>query len=122
MKNILPFIFTVMLLLVGCTDRDDDLEAINIRVKNNNDFAYETVQVGDSEKPLTDIAAGKYSEYIPFETAYRYAYVQIVASGETYVLQPIDFVGETPLNAGFYTYELKIGEDGLIALEFKQEL
>ncbi len=121
MKNMLPFLFMVSVLLVGCTDRDDDIDSVNIRVKNNNDFTYETVQLADSETLLTDIAGGAYSEYLQFETAYRYAYIEIVAAGETYVLQPIDFAGETPLNLGFYTYELTIGEDGNIALEFKPE-
>jgi hypothetical protein len=121
MKNMLPFLFLVTVLLVGCTDRDDDITLVNIRVKNNNNFTYETVQLADSETLLTDIAAGAYSEYLQFETAYRYAYIEVVAEGETYVLQPIDFVGETPLSLGFYTYELTIGEDGNIALEFKPE-
>jgi hypothetical protein len=121
MKNMLPFLFTAIVFLIGCTDRDDDLNAVNIRIKNNNGFVYETVQLADSETLLTDIAPGKYSEYLPFETAYRYAYIEIVAAGETYVLQPIDFVGEMPLNVGFYTYELTIGEDGNIAFDFKPE-
>ncbi|MGB5379031.1 hypothetical protein, partial [Muriicola sp.] len=59
-----------------------------------------------------------YSEYKEFETAYAYAYIQITAGEEVYVLQPIDFVGEEILPIGLYTYELDIDAEGQVTLEF----
>ena len=108
----------IILSLISCNDRDDDLTSINIRVKNNNDFNYETVTVSGADSPYENVAAGKTSEYKTFEEAFQYASIVIQAEGQTYVLQPIDFVGETPLGMGFYTYQLTAKDGGTIQLEF----
>lgn len=36
----------------------------------------------------------------------KLAFVQLEIDGETYALQPIDYVGETPLENGSYTYQI----------------
>ena len=50
--------------------------------------------------------------------AYQYAFVEIKSGEDIYVLQPIDFVGETELPIGFYTYKLNINEEGEVSLQF----
>jgi len=65
------------------------------------------------------VASGDYSEYLEYQTAYQYAYIKIEADSTSYVLQPIDFVGEDSLNIGFYTYELNVSEQGDVLLNFK---
>jgi hypothetical protein len=49
---------------------------------------------------------GQFSEYQVFEMAYTYARIELSIDGDRYVIQPIDFIGETLLEGGRYTYEL----------------
>ena len=115
------YIVLILLLVIGlgaCTDRDDDLEAINIRIKNESSLIFDSVQVGEALEPFTNLAPDDYSDYQEFETAYTYAFVRITSGEETFTLQPIDFEGETPLPLGFYTYELNVTETGEVILEF----
>jgi hypothetical protein len=62
--------------------------------------------------PYIDLNAGDVSEYKTFEKAYRYAYIELIVEGEIYRLQPNDYVGETPLAIGNYTYELNFDFQG----------
>ena len=121
MRNTVALLLTMLFFSVACTDRDDKLSAINIRVKNNSSINFDKVQVGDSDFVHTDVSSGSYSEYLEYETAYRYAYIAIQSGTESYVLQPIDFVGEIPLDIGFYTYVLDVTEEGDVSLNFAQD-
>lgn len=112
------FLFASLLMIISCTDRDDDVTAANIRIKNVSGFTFDEVQVGEQETLHTNIAPEDYSDYLPYEVAYRYAFISISVGEETYLLEPIDFVGETELPPGFYTYELHISEDGVVTLNF----
>ncbi len=118
MKKIAFYLFATFLIMVGCTDRDDELNGINIRIKNNNSFAYDTVAVSGTDELYENVAAGESSEYLVYEQAYQFASITITAGEQSYDLQIIDFVGETPLRLGFYTYELTAEEGGTIALKF----
>ncbi len=114
----LAFLILIALFTAGCSDRDDELDKVHIRIRNVSSIAYDTVQVGAEDKLHNNIGPDEYSGYLEYETAYAYSYVRINAAEDTYVLQPIDFVGESPLPLGFYTYELNISEDGHVLLDF----
>ncbi|MDL5510794.1 hypothetical protein QSE00_03125 [Arenibacter sp. M-2] len=117
----LALLFLIVTVFIGCTDRDDDLEGVNIRIKNESSVTFDTVQVGSDDMIHENIAPEEYSGYLEYETAYSYAYINIMVAGETYVLQPIDFVGETPLENGFYTYVLNLSEEGDVILSFMED-
>lgn len=117
MKNSVILLCTILLFAVGCTDNDDK-DGINIRIKNNSSVTFDKVQVGSAESIHSNISAGDFSAYLTYEIAYNYAYIEAKSGDETYVLQPIDFVGETPLEIGFYTYELSLTEERDISLNF----
>ncbi|MFK7814343.1 MAG: hypothetical protein AB8B59_17730 [Maribacter sp.] len=117
MRRSAVLVLTILLFSLGCADQDDDLAAIKIRIQNTSNLNFDSAQVGDSEHIHMDIAPDNFSEYLGYETAYRYAYIKIVSGDENYVLQPIDFVGETPLSIGFYTYVLDVTEEGNVSLE-----
>tara|TARA_R110002049_G_scaffold13497_3_gene58313 strand:- start:7977 stop:8354 length:378 start_codon:yes stop_codon:yes gene_type:complete len=116
------FMFLPLLFLVfcfGCEDRDDNLNAVNLRIKNVSDVTFTRVQVGAADKIHTDISSGAFSDYLEYEeSTYRYAYINIMAEGNTYTLQPVDFVGEAVLSIGFYTYELDLTADNSVVLTF----
>lgn len=120
MKKHLILLLAVLITSFSCTDRDDNISKINLRIKNTSSVTYQEVTVVSDATKYTDISSGSYSGYLEFDTLYTYAYINILADGETYVLQPIDFVGETPLTPGFYTYELNIDENGQVLLTFTQ--
>ncbi|MGB5435568.1 MAG: hypothetical protein WBM98_06740 [Maribacter sp.] len=118
MKRLLFVTISVFVFILGCSDRDDELNGIQIRVKNVSSVHFDTIQVGGDGMVHTNVAPDSYSDYLEYETAYSYAYINISTDGETYVMQPIDFVGETPLFLGYYTYEIGIDEGGNVSLNF----
>ena len=117
MKKWLTF-FVILTISLSCTDRDDDIEEVNIRVRNISSIVFDQVQVGEADKIHENVSPDTFTEYLQYEEAYRYAYIEIQSGAETYVLQPIDFVGENPLPIGLYTYELNITDEGEVTLEF----
>lgn len=118
MKRFLIITISVFVIIIGCTDRDDELDGVQIRVKNVSTLQYDSIQVGGEDMVHINIGPDSFSEYLEYETAYSYDYINILAGEETYVLQPIDYVGETPLPFGFYTYEVGINESGNVTLDF----
>lgn len=118
MKKLFLLLFGIALTVGACEDRDDKIFGVNIRVKNDANFNFNKVQVGADDKIHENVAPGKYSDYLEYEKAYRYAYIKIEGDSTNYVAQPIDFVGEDSLNIGFYTYELNVSEEGEVLLNF----
>jgi len=86
-----------------------DRPAVEIRVQNASDKAFDSVVVNFSgRQDYGRIASGEFSKYRTVGRAYRYARIQIKFGEETALLQPIDFVGESPLRAGRYPYRLTL--------------
>ncbi|MFQ5605300.1 MAG: hypothetical protein ACE5HS_18700 [bacterium] len=82
----------------------------NLRIHNASQYDFTSVQI-DPYNQLTlygDIKHSEITAYQPFEIAYRYAYVRLFIDGNEFIIQPIDFVGETPLGKGQFTYELNV--------------
>jgi hypothetical protein len=119
MGKVISISFLIILFCVGCNnDRDDKLTAANIRVRNVSSLTFDTVQVGTVENIHENIGPDEYSDYLEYEIAYEYDYIEIVSETGAYIYQPVDFVGETPLTPGFYTYELDVTEEGEVLLNF----
>ena len=85
---------------------------IRIRIKNNSEKKFLVTQVTTSTDSHTyrSIRPGAMSSYKRYQSAYRYAYIELV-SGTDLFYQPIDYVGESLLEPGFYTYELTLHND-----------
>lgn len=107
MKN---WILGISLLMVFSKCDDPEVDGLFIRIENssNVDFSNVFVDTSGGSNNYGEIKSGKKSEYKDFELAYSYAYIQLTASEMTFTLQPIDYVGETPLENGEYTYKLTI--------------
>lgn len=75
-----------------------------IRVKNVSSHDYQNVTL--INQTISTISSGQKSSYYIFEEAYEYGYIELDVDGATYKLIPIDFVGESPLKNGKYTYEI----------------
>lgn len=87
----------------------EDAQKSNVRIKNTSTSDYENVTVKSADGTTINygsIAAGKTSCYSSYNKIYRYAFVKLSIAGKEHTLQPIDFVGETPLGKGKFTYAL----------------
>ena len=95
------------LAIIGCSN-DDNPKEVSIRLENTSQSEYKNIVINTSTGfvDFPDLNPGERSKYQVFDRAYRYAYVKVEIDGIEQVLQPIDYVGETPLENGNYTYEI----------------
>ena len=122
MKKILVLMITTIALLWGC--EENDTGNVKISVSNASEFDFQNVHVnpGSEEMNFGAIDAGDFSDYKTFTKAYRYGFIQLEINGDTVSLQPVDYVGETPLKNGFYTYKLDVsGSPGQFSLSLELE-
>ena len=102
-------LFLLIFIFVSCEENNDSKE-VSIRLSNISQFDFTNIIVNtyNNNVAFIDLNSGSKSDYKDFEQAYRYAYIELEANGETYILQPIDYVGETLLGSGNYTYQIDI--------------
>ena len=81
-----------------------------VRIENDSAYDYEDLLV--NFEPYGTLAAGAVTDYRDFGVAYRYTRVDAVVDGEDLLILPIDFVGETPLGPGRFTYVVSVVDDG----------
>lgn len=94
-------------------------DEVRIRIHNTGVVDFESVVVDfpTETEDYGPVAAGDVTGYRSVDKAYRYARIEVVVAGRTLVLQPIDYVGETPLEPGRYTYRLEAdGPEGPLHL------
>jgi hypothetical protein len=96
---------------------------VEIRIQNSSSLPFERVDVGFPEGRVNygSIRANSTSEYRGISTAYRYAYIEVAVAGEELVIQPIDYVGESLLASGRYTYVLNVTIEGHLTLDFRED-
>ncbi len=86
--------------------------SVQIRIRNASsvDFTDVYAVFPSGEKVhYGPVAAGSASGYEPIAQAYSYTYLKVTAAGKTYVWQPIDYAGESPLLGGrHYSYALDL--------------
>lgn len=112
-ENILPGLIIFFIILMSCSDNSTGYkkdDAIYIRIENLSDtpftdvlavFPQDSIQYGI-------IAATSKSSYAKVSKAYSYSYVKVVTANQTYILQPIDYIGAELLENGYYTYQLNL--------------
>lgn len=115
--KIFSLFFLAFLILSSCSDSEDpNPDAVYIRIENNSlhDFSDLIVRSNSSPVEFGTVPSGTKSNYKVFEKAYRYGMVQLKADGDEFKIIPFDYVGETPLTNGYYTYKLSLQsrEDG----------
>ncbi len=108
MKKILILIISISTLISCSSDDDNNTSELNIRLSNVSQYDFQNIVVNTTtgNTNFENISSQQMTNYKTFETAYRYAFVELEIEGETYTLQPIDYVGETPLENGNYTYQI----------------
>lgn len=106
MKKII-ILFVTIVTLFSCS-KDNVNNEVKIRLSNVSQYDFKNIIVNTTTGYVNflDLESGQKSEYKDFDKAYRYAFVELEIDGETYTLQPIDYVGETLLENGNYTYQI----------------
>jgi hypothetical protein len=107
--------------LPECPTEEPALETSHIRLWNRSEQDMENVLVEypSQIEEYGDIPAGQVTDYRAVDFAYGYAYIRLTVDGKELVLQPIDYVGEVPLEPRYFTYALDI-VDGRIAHQLLQ--
>ncbi|MEO6302134.1 MAG: hypothetical protein ABIP51_03070 [Bacteroidia bacterium] len=93
----------------------EDLTKTNIRIKNisSNDYCNVIIKGQDGVTVnYGSLKSGETSCYNSYDKMYRYSYIKVTIDGEDFELQPIDFVGETPLEIGKFTYSVNNNNEG----------
>lgn len=99
----------------------EDFNPIYLRLENgtNQDFTY--TQAFDQEYGMINAGDTSNYTYLP-DGGFHYGYVEVITiQNDTFTIQPIDYVGETPLETGYYTYRLYFevyGQDTILRNEF----
>ena len=102
-------LIAIGVLFIQCKD-DDSTGSINIRLENvSSDITFENINFRN--KDYGTLSPGDVSEYQSYTKTYSYGYVQIGARDTIFEIIPIDFVGETPLPNGFYTYYMDVNDE-----------
>jgi hypothetical protein len=85
-------------------------DQLEIRIANRSRVAIENVRVQfpSQTEVYGTIPPNGVTDYRVVKKAYRYAPIKAVVSGVPAGFQPIDYVGESELKAGRYTYVLTI--------------
>lgn len=96
---------------------------VEIRIQNASSFPFQRVDVVFPEDQVSygSIPANSTSDYRGVSRAYRYAYIEVEIAGEELRIQPIDYVGESLLDSGRYTYVLNVTVEGHLTLDFRED-
>lgn len=109
-------VFWTGILFLSCdSSHSIDPGSAYLRISNMSQLEFNSVYVSfpGVEFTIEDIEPGTSSSYQQVENVYRYGFIEIQSEQGEYRLQPIDFVGEEPLESGRYTYQLDIDEESL---------
>jgi len=118
----LGLILAALIITAGCAPTQP--ATVQVRLKNTGTVPIENIRVnfqGQTENFGT-LAPGETSPYHTVAKTYRYAYIETTVVGKPAIVQPEDFVGETLLPPGKYTWTLtgnpaKTQPDGRIDLQ-----
>ena len=115
MKKILILIISISILASCSNDDNNDVSQLNIRLSNISQFDFQNIVVNTTtgNTNFENISSLQTTNYKTFKTAYRYAFVELQIDGETYTLQPVEYVDETPLENGNYTYQIDVNNSNL---------
>lgn len=123
MKPFRILLFIVLSFLVSCSEEEtknceehavsscnEDPTKVNIRILNQSDYDFCNVTLNPSGERTNYgfIAKGELSCYRSYDLAYDYAYLKLYIQNKEFIIQPIDYVGEEPLEIGYYTYKIDV--------------
>ena len=113
---------TPLLVFHAADPRHEPVNTVQVRVRNDSPTDLENVQAQFADGTAVDygtIASGQHSDYQDAgQQVYGYAPIRATADGEDLAHGVIDYLGETPLPPGRYTYVLTV-DRGALALRLE---
>lgn len=93
-------------ILGGCSGPFEPSSHVETRFRNATPFTLTDVSLSwpGGSMQVAELAPGASSSLERHDGAYSYGALNVTMNGTVRRLQPIDFVGESPLVAGRYTY------------------
>lgn len=112
-----------LILFTGCPAPFGPSGDVHVRIANESPFTFASVDVVFPEDSVDYgvVGAHRASEYRRVAKAYSYALIIVQVGGEELRLQPIDYVGESLLSPGSYTYALNVTIEGQLTFEFRRD-
>ncbi len=94
------------------SDCNEDINGINIRIRNDTGHDICNLVLNWNQYQLGELLEGEESCYYFQDIAYRYpSQYQFYIDDESWGAEAIDFIGETPLDPGYYTYEIYVVDE-----------
>lgn len=110
------FIALFSVLAAACKKQEIHIQtdvkppAAELRILNSTPYTITSCTVNpgtwSTEHNYGRVGISEFSNYYSFDTVYRYGYINVHMNNKTYELFPIDYMGETPLRLGRFTYKL----------------
>ena len=98
------------MVAAACSDPFSTDDGTHIRLRNSSSFDLTAVtfRPGQAEIKFARIDGGEVTNYVPVANAYSYGYLDVLVDGARRVIQPIDYVGESYIGEGRFTYVISI--------------
>jgi hypothetical protein len=95
--------------MVSCK-KEENKGLVEIRIENNSTYGFSNILIGagNDQKSYEPLAAKAKSKYQTYTNAYRYNSIEIEIEYNKYNIVPYDFVGESALQPGKYTYQISV--------------
>jgi hypothetical protein len=93
----------------GCSSPFEASDHVEARFRNATPFTISDVSLSwpGGSMQVAALAPGASSDFGRHDGAYSYGALEVTMNGTVRRLQPIDYVGESPLGSGRYTYVIK---------------
>jgi hypothetical protein len=118
MKRLFFLSISCIGLMFSCTDRDDNVNMVNIRIQNSTSLYLSEVRIAKSDTVYENINIEEFSEYLEYEKAYATAVINILTDSTSLNYFPAEVPADS-LPIGFYTYEITLDDENQVGLIFK---
>jgi hypothetical protein len=101
------FLALLAVLSIGACDNPLAVgDGVEVRFRNSTSMTLTDISLSwpGGGMQLPQLAPGEVSNYEAHDGAYAYGALRVTGNGTVRRLQPIDYVGESPLSPGKYTY------------------
>lgn len=110
MRNITVLVLIGLFAFTNCDVIGSNDTEVRIRVKNSSTYTIENLRIntGGGEYVYEEISPGEVSDYDEYDYSYSYFFVSFSVDTSNFVRQPIDYVGESKIKSGKYTFDISI--------------
>lgn len=118
-------LFSLGCLLQTACKKEESPNVVQIRIENTSNYRFDSVYVDTSggENDYEMLNASEKTGYSTYTQAFRNAYVKVKIDGQELEWYPTDYVGETPLKPGKYTYMIGVNDlaAGRLSITLKED-